>query len=96
MLTMMLLALVGQQAALKPATPPRPGDIVVEGKIKEKRVCTTRTMTGSRARRERHCVTAAEAELEAQFARDAVIREGRQQGLSDAIACGAGTTKSCN
>ena len=94
MLTLMLLALVGQQSAQNPATLPRP-DIVVEGKIKEKRVCTTRTMTGSRARRERHCVTAAEAALEAQFARDAVLREGRQQGLNDAIACGAGTTKSC-
>ena len=95
MFALMLLALAGQQAAQKPATPARP-DIVVEGKIKEKRVCTTRTMTGSRARRERHCVTAAEAELEAQFARDAALREGRQQGLTDALACGAGTTKSCN
>lgn len=95
MLVLMLLALVGQQAAQNPSKPARP-DIVVEGKIKEKRVCTTRTMTGSRARRERHCVTAAEAAVEAEFARDAVLREGRQQALGEAIACGAGTTKMCN
>ena len=97
MLALMFLALIGQPAAPNAATQPRSADSVVDAESKEKRVCRTVKVTGTRVPRKR-CATAAEAELEAKLAKDTMRREGGMQALGaalDSIACASGTTQKC-